>query len=293
MQKAQIPIHESERLEDLNAYGVLDTASEEVFNELVSLAAAICGTRYAGISFIASDRQWFKASHGAEMPASSRDVSVCAHAILETEVFEVGNLTADDRFAGNPILSGRPRFRFYAGSQLNSHRGNAIGMLCVLDSEPGELTETQKEALKQLAHVIMTILESRRTDRRTSWATFIEQTQQPVFIKDAVSMRYLAANAAGLQHANCTLEQLLADHNEIEPEGDPAHFADHLVRLRDGEPAVTFSAALRREADTGASFSVTWQLLNIDTRPVILSLVQSRSLMAVSASVIPEPFDKK
>lgn len=275
MQTPEIPFNEAERLEDLHAYGVLDTASEEVFGELASLAAAICGTRFAGISFVDRDRQWFKASHGAEMPDSSRAVSVCAHAILQPEVFEVANIPSDDRFADNPILNGHPRFRFYAGSRLNSHRGNAIGMLCVLDSEPGELTISQKDALKQLAHVIMTILESRRRDRRANWEALIEGAEQPMYIKDAESMRYLAANAAGLLHANCTLEELAAHPDEFEPEGDPAGFADHLLRLRTGEPVVSFIGAQRRGSAAGVSFNVTWQLLTTKTRPVILSLVRS------------------
>lgn len=274
MQTPEVPSNESDRLEDLYAYGILDAASEEVFSELANLAAVICGTRFAGISFIDRDRQVFKASYGATMPDSSREVSVCAHAILQTEVFEVANIPADDRFADNPILNGHPKFRFYAGSQLNSHRGNAIGMLCVLDSEPGELTTSQKEALKQLAHVIMTILESRRRDRRASWDALFEGVRQPVYVKDADSVRYLAANAAGLVHANCTLEQLRSRPGDFEPEGDPASFADHLLRLRAGDPVVSFIGAQRRGSAAGVPFKVTWQLLATEAKPVILSLVQ-------------------
>ncbi len=271
MQAPDIPSNEAERLEDLYAYGVLDTAYEDVFNELVSLAAAICGTRFAGISLVDQDRQWFKASHGVELIQHPREVSVCAHGILQSEVFEVPSVHADPRFADNPILNGHPKFRFYAGSQLNSHRGNAIGMLCVLDSEPGELTPMQKDALKQLAHVVMTILESRRREREASWEALMQGARQPMYVKDAESMRYLAANAAGLVHAGCTLEQLAQRPEAYRPEGDPTRFADHLSRLRGGEPAVTFSAD---RGAAGGSCDVTWQLITTHSKPVILSLVR-------------------
>lgn len=275
MQEPDVPLGEAERLEDLYAYGVLDTASEEVFSELANLAAAICGTRYAGISLVDKDRQWFKASHGVELEQSSRSVSLCGHGILRSEVFEIPNIPADERFADNPIVNAHPKFRFYAGCQLKSHRGNAIGMLCVLDSEPGELTTSQKEALKQLAHVVMSILEMRRRDRRpATWEALIEDVHQPMYVKDAESMRYLGANAAGLRHANCTVEQLLASRpDELQPEGDPAGFGDHLSRLRAGEPLVTFSMAQQREGGALESFRVTWHLLTTNTRPVILSVL--------------------
>lgn len=275
MQALDVPLGEAERLEDLYAYGVLDTASEQVFNELVSLAAAICGTRYAGISLIDQDRQWYKASHGVELKQSSRSVSLCGHGILQSEVFEIPNIPADERFVDNPLLNAHPKFRFYAGTQLNSYRGNAIGMLCVLDSEPGKLMTIQKEALKQLAHVVMSILETRRRDRRlTKWEAFIENAHQPLYIKDAESMRYLGANEAGLKHANCTVEQLLASlPNELQPEGDPAGFGTHLSRLRSGEPLVTFDATQQHEGSALEPFRVTWQLLTTNTRPVILSLL--------------------
>ena len=140
MRPPEIPLGESARIADLYTYGILNTAAEKIFDEITALASVICGTRFAGISFIDQDRQWFKASHGVKLGQSPRSESVCAHAILENDIFEVENVHEDDRFFDSPMVRGNPRFRFYAGSPLFSDRGNAIGMLCVLDSEPGKLS---------------------------------------------------------------------------------------------------------------------------------------------------------
>lgn len=163
-----LPPNEAERLADLHDDGVLDTPAEKIFNEIAELAAAICGSRYAAVTLIDSDRQWFKAEYGSALGETSRAESICGHAILEQGVFEVPDTELDERFVGNPMLA-NANIRFYTGSPLNSDKDNPIGMLCVLDSEPKALDEQQKKSLAQLADVLMAELEAARQSRLLQW----------------------------------------------------------------------------------------------------------------------------
>ena len=117
-----LPPNEAERLADLHDDGVLDTPAEKIFNEIAELAAAICGSRYAAVTLIDSDRQWFKAEYGSALGETSRAESICGHAILEQGVFEVPDTELDERFVGNPMLA-NANIRFYTGSPLTSIHG--------------------------------------------------------------------------------------------------------------------------------------------------------------------------
>jgi two-component system, cell cycle sensor histidine kinase and response regulator CckA len=158
---APIPGNEAKRLKVLWQYDVLDTVPEEIFDDLTELAARICEAPIALISLVDEDRQWFKAKVGLKVSETSRDVSFCAHAILGEGLFIVPDATKDDRFKHNPLVTAEPNVRFYAGAPLISPDGHALGALCVLDKVPRELRSEQKEALRLLAHHIMTQLDLR------------------------------------------------------------------------------------------------------------------------------------
>ncbi|MCG2595673.1 PAS-domain containing protein [Ramlibacter sp. XY19] len=145
---------EQRRLARLRELAVLDTAPEPVFDALVRIAAAVCGTPIALISLIDTERQWFKANLGLEGVAQTpRDVAFCDHAIRGNEVMEVPDATRDARFATNPLVTGDPDIRFYAGAPIEMPGGERIGTLCVIDRRPGELDARQLAALRDLATV--------------------------------------------------------------------------------------------------------------------------------------------
>ncbi|HEY3124981.1 MAG TPA: GAF domain-containing protein [Thermoanaerobaculia bacterium] len=159
---APLPENESERLEALQRYEVLDTESEQKFDDLTLLARHICDTPIALISFVDAERQWFKSRIGLTTSQTSRAVSFCGHAILEEDVMVVPDAAADERFADNPMVTGEPRIRFYAGAPLLTSTGHALGTLCVIDRVPRELTAEQQDALRALARQVVAQLELRR-----------------------------------------------------------------------------------------------------------------------------------
>ncbi len=159
---APVKINEARRLKVLWQYDVLDTVPEEVFDDLTELAARICEAPVALISLIDEDRQWFKSKVGISVTETSRDISFCAHAIKQHDLFIIPDATLDQRFANNPLVTSDPKIRFYAGAPLITPDGYALGTLCVIDKVPRELRPEQRQALRVLARHVMMQLELRR-----------------------------------------------------------------------------------------------------------------------------------
>jgi two-component system cell cycle sensor histidine kinase/response regulator CckA len=159
---AQATINEAKRLKVLWQYDILDTVPEEVFDDLTELAARICEAPIALISLVDEDRQWFKSKVGLTINETSRDISFCAHAIKQEDLFIIPDATKDLRFANNPLVTSDPKIRFYAGAPLTTPDGHALGSLCVIDKVPRELRLEQRQALRVLARHVMTQLELRR-----------------------------------------------------------------------------------------------------------------------------------
>ena len=159
---------ETERLRALHGYGVLDTPPEAAFDELTALAARICSTPISLVTLIDDTRQWFKARHGFTLTETPRTVSFCAHAVEQpTELLVVPDATRDARFAANPLVTGEPGIRFYAGVPLCTPEGQAVGALCVIDRQPRTFGPDQQEALRMLGRQVMAQLGLRRSLNET------------------------------------------------------------------------------------------------------------------------------
>ncbi|HEU4740597.1 MAG TPA: sensor domain-containing diguanylate cyclase [Meiothermus sp.] len=160
--QAPLPANEEARLAKLHEYQILDTLPEQGYDDITYLASQICKTPVSLITLVDHDRQWFKSRVGLGLAETSRDFSFCAHAILQSGVMIVPDALQDQRFADNPLVTGDPHIRFYAGAPLIAPSGEALGTLCVIDRQPRQLGEEEQKALAALASQVMAQLELRR-----------------------------------------------------------------------------------------------------------------------------------
>jgi len=162
LEKVPTPDNEARRIATLKSYDILDTSPEKAFDDLTKLTAIVCDTPGALISFVDSDRLWYKAKVGFMANEVPRELSFCAHAIMEHDVMVVEDASKDERFAGNPLVtSGPQRIRFYAGSPLRTAGGDALGTVCVIGQEPRTMTPQQRQALRLIANQVQVLLEFR------------------------------------------------------------------------------------------------------------------------------------
>jgi diguanylate cyclase (GGDEF)-like protein len=151
---APMPPDEDRRLAALHALHLLETDREERFDRITRLAQRVFGTPMATFTLVDSDRQWFKSDIGMPGKESPRDHSFCAHAILDPETMVVEDARYDKRFHDNPLVTGDPKIRFYAGHPIAGPTGEAVGTLCVMDSAPRALDDFDAEALREMAAMV-------------------------------------------------------------------------------------------------------------------------------------------
>ena len=160
---APLPADEETRLDNLASYEILDTLPEDAYDDIVRLASIICDTTMGFISLVDRDRQWFKSAMGLEVTETPRDISFCAHALLNPDqVMTVEDARVDSRFADNPLVLGDPHIRFYAGAPLITPGNHVLGTLCVVSSAPRALNPVQRDALTALSRQVVAQLELRR-----------------------------------------------------------------------------------------------------------------------------------
>jgi PAS domain S-box-containing protein len=201
-QPAPTPENEAERIAALRALDVLDSAEEDIYNTIVKAAAEICQTSMASLTFVDSNRQWFKSKIGLNATETSRDVSFCGHAILGSELFIVEDALLDPRFRGNPFVQGSPNVRFYAGMPLLTDTGLALGTLCVIDSIPRSLNVQQKAALGVLATSVMRVLKLRQDVKVAVFARAVDMAS------DGITIASAAAGELTIMYANESFLQL-------------------------------------------------------------------------------------
>ena len=160
MTPAPIPKNEAERLAALRRYEMLDTPAEADFDDFTRLASQICGTPIALVSLVDAGRQWFKSKVGLAASETPRDHAFCAHAIQGNELFEVPNALADERFHDNPLVTGDPSIRFYAGIPVHAGARQPVGTLCLIDRQPRHLGQEELAVLGDLAAMVEDLLKA-------------------------------------------------------------------------------------------------------------------------------------
>ncbi|MEE8331165.1 MAG: sensor domain-containing diguanylate cyclase [Acidimicrobiia bacterium] len=210
MVAAPIPMNEVTRLQELLDFDILDTLPEQAYDDITFLASKICDAPIALVSLIDGERQWFKSRIGLEAPETPRDLAFGAHAILKpTELFVISDALEDERFAENPLVTDDPAIRFYAGAPLVTASGNALGTLCVIDTEPRQLTAEQTKSLEALSRQVMAQLELRTTVAQLN-AKAAEQREYETQLEDY--QRKLDDNLSVIGHLSLT-DPLTGLHN--------------------------------------------------------------------------------
>ncbi len=206
---APTPRDEAARLAALRELNVLDTMPEAVYGDIVLLATQLCGAPIGLISLVDGKRQWFKARLGIATEETSRDIAFCAHAIVaDASVFVVEDAALDPRFCDNPLVTGGPRIRFYAGAPVVAAGGHALGTVCVVDTVPRMLDAGQRRALEALSRQVVALFELRLRNQASE--------------QHAVEVARLSAVAA---------EERLKSHQAIERARDLLQRTGALARI--------------------------------------------------------------
>jgi signal transduction histidine kinase len=191
MIKPKDHVSEEERLLELKSYSILDTLAEEDYDNLTTLAAAICGTAISLISLVDDKRQWFKSHHGIDTQETPKSQAFCAHAIHnENEIFIINDARIDERFWDNPLVVDDPKFIFYAGVPLVNKKGLPLGTLCVIDNKPRVLDEGQIKSLKALSNQVMRLLELRKANKERE----LYEKELALKNKELTEFAYVAAH---------------------------------------------------------------------------------------------------
>ena len=152
MVQAPLPDNEDQRISSLHSLQILDTLSEERFERITRIAQRLFDVPITSITLVDTNRQWFKSCIGLTITETSRDISFCAHAILNDDVLVIPDARTDPRFADNPLVTGEPYIRFYAGQPLKDRNGYKLGTLCLIDRRPRRMSDADVKALRDLAH---------------------------------------------------------------------------------------------------------------------------------------------
>lgn len=204
---------QKERLQTLHAYGVLDTEREQDFDQIVNLAARICGAPISVINLIDEARQWFKAETGLGVRETPLETSICAHVILENDFVEIADTRTDPRMCDNPLCTDEPGLRFYAGALLRADNGMPLGTLCVLDHQPRALDDLQRDTLRVLARQVMNQLDLRRTLRMQ---TMLRKEVDHRVKNSLMTVAALTRMQARVAKDDVTKQALAAVHSRIE-----------------------------------------------------------------------------
>ena len=245
MKKIPLPTNESERLTALECYSIMDTLPEKEYDAITQLASYICGTPIALVSLLDKERQWFKSSVGLGASETPREISFCQYAIMGEEVYEVTNALENKLFAANPLVTGNPDIRFYAGAPLKDSDGFNLGSLCVIDTVQRTLNTEQKNALKLLANQVVLLLQLRKknadlNNTQKEFQNFIDLSKDLVCIANVDGLFY-KVNPAFTSVLGYSKEELegIPFVNFVHPD-DLASTYREVEKLSNGELTISF-----------------------------------------------------
>lgn len=265
MKAPNLPPNEAERLAALASYDVLDTEADASFDGLTRLAAAILEVPIALVSLVDVDRQWFKSRYGLAATQTPREVSFCGHVVGDGAPLIVGDALGDSRFSDNPLVTGEPRVRFYAGVPLRNREGHVLGTLCVIDHVARAPTRRQLELLTLLSNQVVDQLEARRGKQELlrERAAALESARRLSVLFEAMAEGVVVQDQDGsITTANRASEQILGLSRDeasgrtsldarwscIHPDGTafPGETHPAMVTLKTGKPCLGVVMGMHR-----------------------------------------------
>ena len=236
------------RLKTLHGYDIVHTEPERALDTLTRITAILLDVPISLVSLVTADEQWFKARHGLEVESTPRDISFCTHVVAQDDELVVPDATKDARFADNPLVTGEPHIRFYAGVPLRTPTGQVLGTLCAIDRRPRLPDPDSLQLLRELAAQVMDQLEFRRQRleierERNFLRALLDAMSEGVVVQHA-SGEIAQCNPAAERLLGLTEEQMMGRTSidprwrSVHPDGTPFPGQDHpsMVTLRTGEP---------------------------------------------------------
>lgn len=261
MKNPPLPVDELDRIKALDRYCVMDSPRESTFDGITKLASEICNAPISLVSLLDSDRQWFKSRVGLDAVETPRNISFCQFAIMGNDIYEITNALENELFSKNPLVTGDPNIRFYAGVPLKDEDGYKLGTLCVIDREPKKLTNLQKDSLRLLANQVVALLtlRKRNIDLEDSTKDFTR------FFNLSIDLMCVA-NTDGKFHSVSTAFTRVLGYSKEELEGAPftnfIHPDDLEKTFKEVENlakgAVTISFENRYKCKDGSYVHLSW-----------------------------------
>ncbi|WP_407316335.1 diguanylate cyclase domain-containing protein [Pseudomonas sp. nanlin1] len=228
----QQPANERQRIHTLRLLNILDTHPEERFDRLTRLARHLFDVPIALVSLVDNQRQWFKSSSGLEVNETSRDISFCGHAILSDQILMIPDASADERFHDNPLVTGAPGIRFYAGCPLKVGSGSNVGTLCLIDTRPRVLDAEQRGLLRDLAKMAEQELEAMQLANIDELTQVSNRRGFQALAEHALSMSKRMGTAASLLYLDLDdFKALNLAHGHVEGDRALADFAGVLRQV--------------------------------------------------------------
>jgi diguanylate cyclase (GGDEF)-like protein len=259
MQIPDIPVDEARRLTALHATRLLGSAPEESFDRITRMAARLLNAPTALVSLVDTDVQWFKSRCGLEATETPRDISFCGHAILGHEPLVVGDATQDPRFFDNPLVTGEPFVRFYAGVPIYSVDRLPLGTLCVLDQVPRQLSAEELDILRDLARMVEQLIHHRQlaSAAQALYSHVLLDAANPELSAAAGQVEFLLNHdvLTGLSNRQALARSIGASLDEWRRRDMPA-----LVAIINLDKFKRLNEALGHHAGDQALVAVTWSL---------------------------------
>lgn len=284
--KFPIPNNETDRLKALKEYDILDTLSEEEYDSITQIASQIFDTEIALVSLLDENRQWFKSKIGLEVSETPRNISFCQYAIMNDDVLVVEDASEHDVFKENPLVLGDPNIRFYAGAPLKDPNGYNLGTLCVIDSKPKKLTDTQTRLLKSLAKTIISLLtlrkQKREIEKRKEELKTIFSSLNDGVVYQNINGEIIRSNEKAEEILGLSKDQMMGRTsvdplwNSIHQDGSPFPGDTHpaMITLKTGKAQENVIMGVHKP-----SGDLTW--INITSTPIYLKNDEKQEISGV------------